>query len=162
MAITKQQKEKAIEVGKKELADSSVVLFADYKGTSVSDIGTLRRSLKDVSASMKVLKKRLLRIVLKDAGFDLDPTKFDGQVAAIFGRGTVSDVAGPLYRFSKEHEGFEVLGGLDVKEKTELSREMVIKIGSLPSREVLLGQVVGVISAPIRAFIYVLSQKAQK
>jgi len=76
--------------------------------------------------------------------------------------GEVSDIAGTLYNFSKDHEGFEVLGGVDVKEKTEIPRETIIKIGTLPPRDVLIAQVVGSIAAPLRGLMYVLSEKAKK
>jgi len=162
MAITKEQKEDIVEKGKKDLQESDLLLFADFKGTSVDDIGTLRTSLKEVNATMKVIKKRLLRIILKDHGIDVDPTKFEGQVAAVFAKGDISDIAGPVYKFSKEHEGFEVLGGVDVKEKIEISRDMIIKIGGLPGRETLIAQLVGTIAAPLRGLMYVLSEKAKK
>jgi len=162
MAITKEQKQNIVEAGKKDLQESDLVLFTDFKGTSVDDIGQLRVSLKEVNATMKVIKKRLLKIILKDSGIDVDPTKFEGQVAAVFAKGDISDVAGPVYKFSKDHEGFEVLGGVDVKEKTEIPKDMIVKIGMLPPKETLIAQVVGSIAAPLRGLMYVLSEKAKK
>jgi len=162
MAITRQQKEEIIEQGKRDLQDSGLVLFADYKGTNVDDIGTLRATLRGANANMKVIKKRLLNIILKDSGVDFDANKLDGQVATVFAKGEMSDVAGPLYQFSKDHEGFELLGGVDINEKTEIPRETILKIGNLPPRDVLIAQVVGSIAAPLRGLMYVLSEKAKK
>jgi len=162
MAITKQQKENIVEEGKKDLQNSGVVVFADYKGTSVGDIGALRATLKDANAKMKVIKKRLLKIILNESGIEFDPTGLSGQVAAVFAEGEISDVAGSMYTFAKEHQGFEVLDGIDVKGKKEISREAIIKIGTLPPRDVLIAQVVGSIAAPLRGLMYVLSEKAKK
>jgi large subunit ribosomal protein L10 len=162
MAITREQKENIIEEGKKDLQESKVLLFTDYKGTNVDDIGALRKTLLQADAKMKVIKKRLLKIILKDSGIEISPTVMDGQVAAVFARGSMSDVAGPLYNFSKDHETFEILGGVDVDKKSELPRELIIQIGNLPPREVLLASVVGSIAAPIRGLMYVLSEKAKK
>jgi len=162
MAITKQQKENIVEQGKKDLQESRVVLFTDYKGTSVTELGKLRVTLQDVNARMKVIKKRLLSIILKDSGFDFDVTGLDGQVATVFAKGDVTDVAGPLYNFSKDHKGFAILGGFDMALKMEIPKERIIKIGTLPSRDVLIAQVVGSIAAPLRGLMYVLKGKSEK
>ena len=92
----------------------------------------------------------------------MDPTSMDGQVAAVFAKGDISDIAGPLYEFSKDHETFEILGGVDIEKKSELPREFIIQIGNLPPREVLLASVVGSMAAPLRGLMYVLSEKAKK
>lgn len=162
MAITKVQKEEIIEAGKKDLKESGVILFADYKNTSVGEIGSLRVTLGEANAKMKVIKKRLLNIILKDSGIDFDTRNLDGQVATVFAQGEISEVAGPLYNFAKNHEGFEILAGVDVIEKKEIPKERIIKIGTLPSRDVLIAQVVGSIAAPLRGLMYVLSEKAKK
>lgn len=162
MAITRDQKENIVELGKKELKESNIVLFADFKGTNVSEIGALRKSLKDANAMMVVIKKRLLKIIFSESGIDVDPSKFEGQVATVFARGDISDVAGPVYKFSKEHTTVDILGGVDVQRKVEIPRETIIKIGALPPREVLLAHVVGSIAAPLRGLMYVLSEKAKK
>jgi len=162
MAITRQQKEAILEEGKKDFHESDILLFADYKGTTVQDIGSLRATLGSVNAKMKVIKKRLLNIILKDGGVDFDVTRLDGQVAAVFAKGEIYDVAGTLYSFAKDHEGFEVLGGVDVNEKEEIPRETIMKIGTLPGRDVLIAQAIGSIAAPLRGLMYVLNEKAKK
>jgi len=162
MAITRAQKENIVEEGKKDLQESGVILFTDYKGTSVSDLGVLRTTLKEANAKMKVIKKRLLKIILNDSGVNFDPTGLEGQVAAVFARGDVTDIAGPIYNFAKTHEGFAILGGVNVREKVEIPLDLIIKIGTLPSREVLIAQLVGTIAAPLRGLMYVLKGKSEK
>ena len=162
MAITRAQKENIVEEGKKDLQESGVILFTDYKGTSVSDLGVLRTTLKEANAKMKVIKKRLLKIILNDSGVNFDPTGLEGQVAAVFARGDVTDIAGPIYNFAKTHEGFAILGGVNVREKVEIPLDLIIRIGTLPSREVLIAQLVGTIAAPLRGLMYVLKGKSEK
>jgi len=162
MAITRAQKENIVEEGKKDLQESGVILFTDYKGTSVSDLGILRTTLKEANAKMKVIKKRLLKIILNDSGVNFDPTGLEGQVAAVFARGDVTDIAGPIYNFAKTHEGFAILGGVNVREKVEIPLDLIIRIGTLPSREVLIAQLVGTIAAPLRGLMYVLKGKSEK
>lgn len=162
MAITREQKENIIEAGKKDLKESKLLLLTDLKGVNVSDLGTLRSSLKEANATLKVIKKRLLKIILKDSGVNLDPTKLEGQMATIFARGDISDVAGPVYKFSKDHETFEIIAGIDLENKEEITREAIMKIGSLPGRSELMAQIVGSIAAPLRGLVYVLSEKSKK
>jgi ribosomal protein L10 len=60
-----------------------------------------------------------------------------------------------------EKKGFKILGAYDLSDKNFIDAETVIKIGKLPTREILLGQLVGVLSAPIRMFMYVLNEKSK-
>jgi large subunit ribosomal protein L10 len=162
MAITKEKKENIVKFGKESVQASDIVLFADYKGTSVADMVSLRRKLGDVGARIKVIKKRLMKIILSDSGIDIDPTKLEGQMAVVFASGDISDIAGPIYKFAKEHKSFELLGGIDTKKKEEIPLETIITIGTLPSRDELLAQVIGSITAPLRGLMYVLSEKSKK
>ena len=162
MAITREQKENIVEEGKKDLKESGVVVFTDYRGTSVAELGSLRKTLKGMDAKIRVIKKRLLKIILNESGVDFDPNDLDGQVATVFAKGDISGIAGPVYSFAKAHEGFQILGGIDAKEKVEISRETILKIGTLPPRDVLIAKVVGSIAAPLRGLMYVLIEKAKK
>lgn len=157
---TRVQKSEEIEEGKKLLSGAATLIFTDFSRTPAEEIRRLRRSLKDIGAAFKVLKKRLLRIVLKENQIDFDPKSFESQFGTVFAPGEISEPASLLYKFSKGKE-FKILGGYDLKEKTSLEAEKIKLIGQLPSREVLLAQVVGAIVAPIKAFLYVLSQKSK-
>jgi len=92
----------------------------------------------------------------------MNPVELDGQVGTIFGKSDISDIAGPVYSFSKSHETFQILGAVDVEKKEEIARETVIAIGQLPPRDVLIASVVGSIAAPIRGLLYVLSEKSKQ
>lgn len=162
--LTKQQKSQQIEESKKVLRESRILAFIDFSGTTVEDMKKLRRSLRSVGAKLKVFKKRLLRIALKDSGFDFNPKQFDSQVGTVFASKDISEIAGLIYKFSKEikNKDFKILGGYDLAEKNFFDSATVQRIGKLPSREVLLGQLVGMLVAPMRMFLYVLSEKSKR
>ena len=162
MALTKAQKETAVEAGKSELEKAKVLLFADFAGSKVEELRELRQTLRATGAKFQVLKKRLLKIALQQKGIDFDPLKFEGQVGTIFSAGEISDVVGPAYKFSKDHAGFKLLGGLDVEKKEEVSFETIQMIGSLPSREILLAQLIRALTAPLRGLMYILSEKSKQ
>ena len=162
MAITKIQKTDIIEKGNTDLEKANALIFTDFTGTSVSDLGELRTSLRENDSKFKVIKKRLLKIVLGSKNIDVDPVGFDGTLGTVFVKGGLSEAAGSLYRFSKTHEKFKLLGAYDVSKKELLSAADINAIGSLPPRSELLGQVVGAIAGPLRALMYILSEKSKK
>jgi len=162
MAISKEQKQDIIQEGASDLSESKALIFTDFTGTNVSDLGDLRAQLREDEGKFKVIKKRLLNVLLKDKKVDLDPLKFEGTLGTVFVKGGLSEAAGSLYRFAKTHEGFKLLGAYNLEKKEEVSEQTINAIGSLPPRIDLLGQVVGSIAAPIRALMYVLSEKAKK
>ena len=162
MAKTREEKAKAIKEGKEGLKGSSNLIFTDFSGTSTSEIRTLRKTLKEADVKFQVIKKRLLKIILDGEGIEFDPKQFDGQIGTVFVKGDISEVAGSLYRFSKKNESFQILGGLDLEKKEELTGDTIKTIGQLPSREVLLGQVLGTMIAPLRAFMWILSERSKQ
>lgn len=167
---TKQQKSKQIEEGERDLKQSKLLFFVDFSGAGVEDLRLLRKILKEAGAKLKVIKKKLLRIIFEREKIDFNPEQFKLQAGTIFTDKDISEIAAPVYKFSKGLEkkglpagqaGFKILGAYDLKEKNFIDAETVIKIGKLPTREVLLGQLVGVLSAPMRMLAYVLSEKSK-
>ncbi len=161
MAITKEKKGQIVGERKDEAKDSSVLLFADFKGVKVDEMRELRTALREIGATFRVVKKRLLKIVLKDSGIDFDPSGLEGQIGVAFAKGDISEIAQPVFKFAKEHETFKVVGGVDVDDKKEIPLDTIIAIGNLPSRDVLLASVVGSIVAPLRGLMYILNEKSK-
>ncbi len=162
MPKTKTQKIKIVENNLKNLKTSETVVLADFTGLKVNDLNAFRRSLKALGMSFGVLKKRLLKIVFASEKIEFVPKEFQGQVGAVFSPKNFVETAGVAFEFSKGKEAFKILGGFDLKEKKFFDSEYVNKVGQLPSREVLLGQLVGMLTVPMRKFLYVLSQKSQQ
>ena len=162
---TKAQKGQAIESGLKALQASKTVIVTDFTGLSSNDMNALRRALKAIGVTFSVVKKRLLKLVFERGGASLDPTQFKGQIGVAFSPNDVVEVAGTVYRFVKEHEkngAFKILGGFDMAEKRFLDASEVLAIGRPPSREVLISQLVGMIAAPLKSFMFVLTAKSEQ
>lgn len=162
--LTKKQKSEQIEEGKKLIQESKLLTFVDFSGVAMEDLKKLRRALLGVGAKMQVIKKKLLRIAFKESGHDFNPEQFDLQVGTIFSDKDISEIASPVYKFSKgiKNKDFKILGAYDLIAKNFLSGEEVKQIGQLPSREILIGRVVGMIAAPMKMFLYVLDQKSKQ
>ncbi len=159
--LTREEKAKSIKESKEAAAKSRNLLFADFSGLSVEELRKLRRAFSEKGASFRVVKKKLLRIALKESGIDFDPERFEAQMGTIFSSLELNEAASPLAAFAKVNKNFKILGAYDLEKKEFLAAETVRAIGSLPPRDVLLGQFVGVLAGPIRAFMYVLSEKAK-
>lgn len=161
---TKSQKNQLIKETQELLDNSQNLTFVDFSGVSVNDMKNLRQTLKDLGAKTKIVKKKLLRVALEKKGVDFNPEQFDLQLATIFSSNEITDIASPIYKFFKEQEkkGFKILGSYNLSEKMFSDAEMVKKIGQLPPREILLAQLVGMLSAPIKMFMYLLSEKSKQ
>lgn len=162
MAKTKAQKTEAIKAGDKELKDTRFLVFADFSKVTNEELKSFRRLIRAINAKFTIVKKRLMGIVLKNAGIDFNTKQFTGQMGTIFAKGDISDIAQVVYKFAKEKQNFKILGGLDVLKKESLPRETVVAIGRLPSREVLLGQLLGGITGPVRQFMHALNEVSKK
>jgi large subunit ribosomal protein L10 len=164
---TKLQKSKELEQGKQLLAESKNVVFADFSGVSIELLKRLKKELKKSDAAFRVIKKRLLRIAFKEKGIDFDPAAYEAQVGSMFIPKELSDgAAASIYKFSrelaKEKKDFKILGAYDLAAKKALTAEEFIMIAKLPSREVLLGQLLGMLTVPLRQFMFVVDQLSKK
>lgn len=159
---TKPQKAQELASQLERLGSSHTVLFTEFNGTSAEDINRLRRLLKDLDSEFKVSRKRLLRIAFNEKQININPEDFNSQLGVIFSPKELIDIAGPLFKFAKDVENFKVLSGYDLESGEVLEESFIVRISSLPSREVLLGQLVGMVSAPLKMFMSVLNERAKK
>ncbi|HUZ92409.1 MAG TPA: 50S ribosomal protein L10 [Candidatus Paceibacterota bacterium] len=169
---TKAQKQEELKKGKELLAKSQVLVFTDFTSLPTRNLRELRKQLKTVNANFLVIKKRLLNLLLKEKGIDFDVKQFKLSVGTVFSEGDAEKVSGPVYKLFASIEVPEgsakdvwvkhILGGYDIKNKKFIEPAEIVFIGKLPPREVLLGQLLGMLSAPIRSFLYVLDQKSKK
>ncbi len=159
---TKAQKVTQIAEGAEALKGSQAVVITDFTGLTANDMNAFRKSLFAIGASMTVIKKRLLKYVFEKEGMEFDPKQFEGQTGVVFSPKDMVETAGTVYKFAKTREMMKVLGGFEVGEKKFVPATDVVSIGKLPSKEVLLGQLVYMLGTPIRSFMVVLNEKSKK
>lgn len=169
---TKAQKAEELAQARVLLAKSQSLIFADFTKVTAEDLRKLRIELKKNGANFLVIKKRLLGIALKERGIEVDLAQFKTSIGTVFAEGGADTIAGPAYRFFSKLEVPEgtpkdawikkLLGGYDIKASTMIEGAQVIQIGTLPPREVLLSQFLGVLAGPVRAFLYILDEKAKR
>ena len=152
--LTKAQKSKVVEELTERFKKQKIAIFSDIRGVSVAKSQTLRKGLKKEDAEFKVTKKTLFDKALGIAGFDFSTKKLEGEIGVAFGYGDQSAPAKLLAKFSKDNETFKILGG--ILEGKIFTKEDIIAFSKLPSKDVLLGQLVRVLSSPLRGLATVL------
>lgn len=160
---TKAQKQKELEKGKKLLNESKFLVFTDFTNVTAENLRRFRRELKGIKANFLVIKKRLLNLLLKEKGIDFDIKTFKFSVGTVFSPVELEKASSSVFKFFKELgvEKDKILGGYDVEKKSIIEKEQISFLGQLPSREVLLGQLLGTMIGPLRAFLYLLSEKSK-
>lgn len=156
MALTKSQKQKIIEDLKEKIEKQKITIFVNFTGLKVTDLFELRKKLKLANCQLKVAKKTLFNLVLKDYNTALfqEVAKLKGQMAVIFGFKEVILPAKIAYQFSLENPNLKILGGY-FEEKFREPDE-IITLAQLPTRDELLARLVRNISAPISNFVNIL------
>ena len=163
MPKTKTQKHKAVESGSDSLLKSETVILVDFTGLSVNKLNAFRRTVKEMGGVFQLIKKRLLKFVFEKAGIEFDAKAFAGQTGVLFSPEGLQETASVVYKFGKTADkAMKILGGFSVKDKTFIESANVIRFGSLPSREVLLSQLVGMLEMPIKMLMHVLNEKGRK
>ncbi|HEX7259946.1 MAG TPA: 50S ribosomal protein L10 [Candidatus Saccharimonadia bacterium] len=157
MAITRQEKEQAVSQLQNELAELKLVVLTDYRGLSVSEISELRDKLRSEGMSYRVTKNTLLRIAAKNtpALKGVDPSTFTGPMALAISTNDEVAPARVIFQYAKEHQALEIVGAV-TGDGELLSVAQVKALATLPTREQLLGQLVGTIAAPLSSFVGVM------
>lgn len=155
MAITRQKKQETLSEMEAELEGAKAIVFADYRGTTVKKIDELRRSFRKEDIYTKVAKISLIKIALKKAGVDITNMDFKAPVAMAVSKTDEVAPARILSAFTKENKNVKVLMG--VMNNQVITATEVAALAALPSKQELLGQVVGTINAPITGFVNVLA-----
>jgi large subunit ribosomal protein L10 len=151
----RQQKEEALNVLQTNLKSAKATVFANFQGLKVKESEELRAICRKERIVYVASKKTLLARALKDAGFDTDADAFSGGVAAVFAQGDEVGAAKVIADFAKTHEVVTIFGG--ILEGKFIDANSVKALAKLPTRQQLLGQLVGTLNAPVSGFVNVLA-----
>lgn len=171
MPLTREQKRKIIDDLKQKIERQKIMVFVGIKGLKVKDISILRRRLREKDSQLKVAKKTLMKLAFKEKGIKFEKeelvSKEAGELAIIFGFKDEILPTKIAYQFSKENENLKIWGGYF--QNRFITKEDIITLALLPSREELLAKIVGSLNAPrlnlvkilqgnLRNLVYLLSQ----
>jgi len=156
MPKTREEKSKIINELKKEVTEQKAMVFIDFSGVETKKVNELKSLLKAEGAIFKVVKKTLLRLALSEVIPDLAQKIRDlkGQLAVVFAKKDEISPVKIIDRFIKTHQKLKFLGAFF--EKSFQDEEKVLQIAQLPSRQELLGRMIGSFSLPLNNLIHVL------
>ena len=150
-----EQKKAVVEEIKEKLEKAQLVICTDYRGLNVEQVNELRNKLRVPGVEYRVLKNTMFRFALKEAGYESIAEQVNGPNAVVFSENDPVGPAKTLFDFAKTNKQLEVKIG--ILEGQLLTADAVKDLAQLPSREVLLAQVVGTMQAPITSFVRVLN-----
>ncbi|MCX5862537.1 MAG: 50S ribosomal protein L10 [Desulfomonile sp.] len=155
--MTKEEKEKQVAWLRDQFHGVRAFFLTDFQGLTVTELNGLRTQLRNLGVNFKVCKNTLLRLAYQDTDVAVIGSDVVGPRAAAWTHTdkNVPALAKILIDFSKAHPKLELIRGvLDGKVVQPSEMEALSK---LPSREELLGILLGTMKAPIRAFVNTLA-----
>jgi large subunit ribosomal protein L10 len=152
--VNRDQKAVAIAEIAADIEQSQAVFAVDYRGISVAQVAELRAKLRDADATFRVVKNSLTERAADQTGTaELKPL-LQGPTALTFVRGDAASAAKAIADYARLTQLLPFKGGL--MDGAALDPDQLRAIARLPSREVLYGQLVGVVASPITGLVRTL------
>ena len=145
--MNREQKAAAIAEIADQIRESEAVFAVDYRGITVTGAGEVRAKLRDADATFRVVKNTLTERAADEVGAEGLKALLEGPTALTFVRGDIAAAAKVIADEQKASDLLAFKGGMMNGEALEPAQ--IAAIAKLPTREVLYGQLVGVVASPI-------------
>jgi large subunit ribosomal protein L10 len=155
LGLNLEQKQKVVAEVAKQVAGAQAIVMAENRGMPVADMIVLRAKARASGVYFRVVKNTLVRRAVADSPFAALAEKMVGPLAYGIGTDPVA-VAKVLNDFAKSNEKFVITGGAIPGQM--MSAKDVAALAGLPSREELIGKLMGTMQAPIAKFVRTLNE----
>jgi large subunit ribosomal protein L10 len=149
--MNRDEKAQAIEEIAAQIEAAEAIFAVDYRGISVPQAAELRGKLRDADASFRIVKNRLSKLAAGKAGEARLDELLRGPTALAFVRGDTAQAAKAISTFNKEHGVLTFKGGF--MDGAGLDEDAFKAIARLPGRDVLNGQLAGVVASPLTGLV---------
>jgi len=149
--MNRDQKAVAIAEIASQIDESDAIFAVDYRGISVAQVAELRSKLHEADATFKVVKNSLTERAADQVGAEVLKDYLTGPTALTFVRGDVATAAKAIADYARATQMLPFKGGL--LDGARLDVEQIRSLSRLPSREVLYGQLVGVVASPVSGLV---------
>ncbi len=156
--MRKEQKTATVEQIGERLSRAKLALISEHRGMTVAETTEMRRKLRAIRGELKVAKNTLIRRAIKDTKFATLDSQLGGPVGLITGAADPVELAKTVASFKDLGGKFKIRGG--VLDGQPLTAEEVHALATLPPREVVLGQLLGLINAPATRLVRLLNEPA--
>jgi len=144
--LNKREKEQVVTDLQKQIEQYKAVVLTNYRGLNVEQMTQLRRRLREEKIAYNVVKNTMMKLASKGTDLEKLNDYFEGPTAIAIAYGDPISMAKILSEFQKNQPILEIKAGLI--EGNVASPEEVKSLASTPSKEVLLGQILGGIQMP--------------
>jgi large subunit ribosomal protein L10 len=150
------KKVKIVENMQETFSKCTIGIMTDYRGLTTAELNSLRRKLREVKVEYKVVKNTLALIAAKNAGMEHTADSFKGPMAIAFGYGEIPDAAKSLTEFIRSTKSSLKIQGGFLTDRALTTKE-IETLAKLPSKTVLISQVMAGIQSPIYGLVNVLA-----
>ncbi len=153
--MNRDQKATAIADIAEHIGDSQAIFAVDYRGITVAQIAELRSNLRAADATFTVVKNSLTERAADQVGAEGLKDFLAGPTALTFVRGDAAVAAKAIADYARTIQLLPFKGG--VMDGSPLDVEQIRALSKLPAREVLYGQLVGIVASPVTGLVRTLS-----
>ena len=153
--MNREQKASAIAEIAANIDESRAIFAVDYRGISVPQIAELRSKLREAEATFKVVKNSLTERAADQVGAETLKAFLTGPTALTFVRGDAASAAKAIADYARLTQLLPFKGGL--MDGSPLDVDQLRALSRLPSREVLYGQLVGIVASPVSGLVRTLN-----
>ncbi len=150
-----EKKEEKVAQLKERFLSSKGLILVDFQGINVADVTDLRNRVREVGGYMEVVKNTLASRAAEPLECQELMEFFKGPTAVVSTEGDAVALAKVLSEFAKDNDNLNIKAG--IIEGSFCTVDDVVKISTLPSKEVLLAKLLGTLQAPTAGFVRVLS-----
>ena len=159
MSLSRNDKATVVQDVGKHIAGAQTLALAEYRGLTVEHLNALRRQARDKGVYLHVLKNTLARRAVAGTTFEVAQGAMVGPLIYSFSKDAVA-AAKVIADFAKGNDKLVVKGG--VYAGKALDAQGVKALAAIPSREVLIAQIAGMLRSPIQRLAGVLAALAEK
>jgi large subunit ribosomal protein L10 len=152
--MNRDQKAVVIEEIATHIKESEAVFAVDYRGITVAQVAELRTKLREGDATFTVVKNSLTERAADQAGAEGLKDFLAGPTALTFVRGAIAVAAKAVADYARATQLLPFKGGLMGGDALDV--EQIRSLSRLPSREVLYGQLVGMVASPVSGLVRTL------
>jgi large subunit ribosomal protein L10 len=140
--------------------NSDTIIMADYKGSSVADLSSLRKALSESSAKFKIAKNTLAKLAAEKTEKKSLANEINGPLGFILSNEDPSKLTKILFEYTKNNEiEFNITKGFIDNQIVDEST--LVKLSKLPTKQVLLAKIMGSMNSPITNLVFVLNGTVQ-
>ena len=159
-SVARIEKEKHVEEIKSYIKQCNGMVVVEYQGISVAEDTALRAKFRAQNVQYRVLKNRLVLRAMQELGIDGFDHHLNGASAFAFANGDALAAAKIVVEEGKNIKALKAKCGL--MDGAYIDESVVTKLASIPSKEVLLAQLLGMLQSPISGFARAIQQVAEK